>query len=142
MIRPLIPVIIAFTALVLRAEDWPQFRGLTGQGHSTERGLPVEWSESRNIMWKVPIAGLGWSSPAVAGGRVWLTSAMEKQLPISLRAVAFDIGTGREVLNVEVFTVEPNPSPNPKNSYASPTPIIEGDHVYVHYGPYGTAALS
>jgi outer membrane protein assembly factor BamB len=142
MIRPLIPVLFAFTALVLRAEDWPQFRGPTGQGHSTERGLPLEWSESRNVMWKVPIAGLGWSSPAVAGGRVWLTTAMEKQFPISLRAIALDTATGREVLNVEVFTVEPNPLLNAKNSYASPTPIIEGDRIYVHFGPYGTAALT
>jgi outer membrane protein assembly factor BamB len=93
-------------------------------------------------MWKVPIAGLGWSSPAVAGGRVWLTSALEKEFPISLRAIAFDIATGREVVNVEVFTVEANPLLNPKNSYASPTPIIEGDRVYVHFGPYGTAALT
>ena len=102
----------------------------------------MEWSESRNVMWKVPVPGLGWSSPAVAGGRVWLTTALERQYPVSLRAIALDAATGREVLNVEVFTVEPNPLLNPKNSYSSPTPIIEGDHVYVHFGPYGTAALT
>ena len=45
----------------LRAEEWPQFRGPTGQGHSTEVGLPLEWSESRNIAWKVPVDGSGWS---------------------------------------------------------------------------------
>jgi outer membrane protein assembly factor BamB len=135
-------MLFAFTALAVRAEDWPQFRGPAGQGHSSERGLPLEWSESRNVMWKVPVAGLGWSSPAVAGGRVWLTAAMEKQFPISLRAIALDVATGREVLNVEVFTVEPNPLLNPKNSYASPTPVIEGDRVYLHFGPYGTAALT
>jgi outer membrane protein assembly factor BamB len=67
---------------------------------------------------------------------------MEKQFPISLRAIALDVATGREVLNVEVFTVEPDPLLNPKNSYASPTPIIEGDRVYLHFGPYGTAALT
>ena len=44
------------------AEDWPAFRGPTGQGHSTEQGLPLEWSESRNITWKVPLPGAGWSS--------------------------------------------------------------------------------
>jgi outer membrane protein assembly factor BamB len=125
-----------------QAEDWPQFRGPAGQGHSSERGLPVEWSESQNVMWKVPVSGLGWSSPAVAGGLVWLTAAMEKLYPISLRAIALDAATGRQVLNVEVFTVEPNPLLNSKNSYASPTAIVEGDRVYVHFGPYGTAALT
>lgn len=140
--RTILLMLFAFTALAVRAEDWPQFRGPAGQGHSSERGLPLEWSESRNVMWKVPVAGLGWSSPAVAGGRVWLTAAMEKQFPISLRAIALDVATGREVLNVEVFTVEPNPLLNPKNSYASPTPVIEGDRVYLHFGPYGTAALT
>jgi outer membrane protein assembly factor BamB len=140
--RMIVPLFLVFTALTGRAEDWPQFRGPAGQGHSSERGLPLEWSDSRNVMWKAPIAGLGWSSPAVAGGRVWLTTAMEKQFPISLRAIAFDAATGREVVNVEVFTVEPDPLLNAKNSYASPTPIIEGERVYVHFGPYGTAALT
>ena len=140
--RMTFPMLLVFTVLAVRAEDWPQFRGPAGQGHSSERGLPLEWSESRNVMWKVPVAGLGWSSPTVAGGRVWLTAAMEKQFPISLRAIALDVATGREVLNVEVFTVEPNPLLNPKNSYASPTPVIEGDRVYLHFGPYGTAALT
>ncbi len=102
----------------------------------------MEWSEARNVAWKVPVAGLGWSSPAVSGGRVWLTTALEKQFPVSLRAIALDAATGREVLNLEVFTVEPNPLLNPKNSYASPTPIVEGNRVYVHFGPYGTAALT
>ena len=67
---------------------------------------------------------------------------MERQYPVSLRVIALDVVSGREVVNVEVFTVEPNPSLNVKNSYASPTPIIDGDRVYVHFGPYGTAALT
>src|SRR6186713_552024 len=51
------------------AEDWPQFRGPTGQGHSSESGLPVEWSETSNIVWKTRVPGTGWSSPVVAGGK-------------------------------------------------------------------------
>jgi outer membrane protein assembly factor BamB len=126
------------------AEDWPQFRGPGGQGHSAERGVPLEWSESRNVVWKTPVPGLGWSSPAVAGGRVWLTTATEdprRPGPVSLRALAFDVETGREVVNVEVFQMR-GPLLNPKNSHASPTPIVEGDRVYVHFGMNGTAALT
>jgi outer membrane protein assembly factor BamB len=130
------------------AEDWPQFRGPTGQGHSTERGLPLEWSESRNIVWKTPVPGAGWSSPVVAGSQVWLTSMTGSPDPrrgrgaLSLRALAFDVATGRETLNVELFRVD---SPGPmhqKNSRASPTPILDGDRVYVHFGAEGTAALT
>lgn len=137
-----IPVWVAVlaTAVVL-AQDWPQFRGPGGQGHSAERGLPSDWSESRNVVWKTPIPGLGWSSPVVAGGRVWLTAAIG-QRDISLRALAFDVETGREVVNVEVFRIKSPRVINPKNSWASPTPIVEGDRVYVHFGGDGTAALT
>ncbi|MEO7158475.1 MAG: PQQ-binding-like beta-propeller repeat protein [Vicinamibacterales bacterium] len=123
-------------------EDWPQFRGPDGQGHSVERGLPLEWGEARNVRWKSPIAGLGWSSPVVANGKVWLTSAVE-QRGISLRAIAFDADTGKEVVNVEVFKIPADRRDiNPKNNWASPTPIIDGNRVYVHFGADGTAALS
>jgi outer membrane protein assembly factor BamB len=131
-------------------EDWPAFRGPGGQGHSTERGLPLEWGEARNVRWKTPVAGLGWSSPVVANGRVWLTTAVEQPLDsavgkrgISLRVLAFDVETGREVVNVEVFKIPADRRGiNPKNSWASPTPILDGDRVFVHYGADGTAALS
>jgi len=129
------------------AEDWPQFRGPTGQGHSTEVGLPIDWSESQHIIWKVPVGG-GWSSPAVAGGRVWVTTVVETrstrgdEVTASLRAVAVDASTGRELVNVEVFRVEHAGAINVKNSRASPTPIVDGDRVYVHFGSDGTAALT
>ena len=71
----------------------------------------------------MPLPGLGWSSPVVADGRVWVTTAVE-QRGVSLRAIAFDAATGREVVNVEVFN-DPGDRRdiNPKNSWASPTPI-------------------
>jgi outer membrane protein assembly factor BamB len=132
--------LLALASPVL-GQDWPAFRGPGGQGHSVEHALPVEWSESRNIAWKTPVAGLGWSSPVVAGGRVWLTTATEGR-DTSLRVLAFDVESGREVTSVEVFRLRTARAINPKNSWASPTPIVEGDRVYVHYGADGTAALT
>lgn len=126
---------------VLRAEDWPQFRGPGGQGHSTERGLPLDWSETKNILWKMPVPGSGWSSPIVAGGRIWLTAAVPDR-GTSLRVMAFNVADGREVVNTEVFHLGTTRLLNAKNSFASPTPIIEGDRVYVHFGPDGTAAVT
>jgi outer membrane protein assembly factor BamB len=145
--RLLVLLLIAGTSILVQAEDWPQFRGPTGQGHATERGLPLEWSESKNIVWKTPVPGLGWSSPVVAAGRVWLTTVVESKerrgrVSASLRALAFDVATGREVVNVEVFRLDDAGYVNPKNSRASPTPIVDGERVYVHFGADGTAALT
>src|SRR6202163_3510699 len=134
-------LLLGALAAAVSAEDWPEFRGPTAQGHSTERGLPLEWSEPRNVMWKAGVPGLGWSSPVGGGGRVWGTSAI-KERGGSLRALAFDLETGRELVNAEVFRTRSADPLNAKNSLASPTPIVEGDRVYVHFGADGTAALT
>jgi outer membrane protein assembly factor BamB len=134
-------LLFALAATPAPPDDWPQFRGPAGQGHSAERGLPVEWSESTNVMWKVPVAGRGWSSPVVAGGRVWITAAI-KDRGLSLRLLAFDVENGREAVNVEVFKLRDGAPTNAKNSHASPTPIVQGDRVFVHFGADGTAALT
>ena len=141
--------VLILTAIVLlggraaaSAQDWPAFRGPGGQGHSAERDLPLEWAETRNVAWKTALPGLGWSSPVVSSGKVWITTALE-QRGVSLRLLAFDVATGRETLNVEVFHLTgARREINPKNSWASPTPIVDGDRVYVHFGADGTAALS
>jgi outer membrane protein assembly factor BamB len=138
----LVPLLLAWHAAVAAAQEWPQFRGPDGQGHSTERGLPVEWSESQNVAWKVAVPGRGWSSPVIASGRVWLTTATAVGRDSSLRLLSFDAGTGRQALDVEVVRLRGSELPNPKNSHASPTPVVEGDRVYVHFGAEGTAAVS
>jgi outer membrane protein assembly factor BamB len=61
---------------------------------------------------------------------------------MSLRALAFDVEDGRQVVDVELFRLDRTELLNPKNSFASPTPILEGDRVYVHFGAEGTAALT
>jgi outer membrane protein assembly factor BamB len=135
-------VSLLLTALLLRSSaraDWPQFRGPDGQGHAAVRGLPLHWSEKENVRWKVPIPGLGWSSPVIADGQVWLTTALDRGR--SLRAVGVDAATGRVVHDVEVFHVEQPPGINPKNSYASPTPVLEAGRLYVHFGTLGTACV-
>jgi outer membrane protein assembly factor BamB len=122
-----------------QAADWPQFRGPGGQGHSDATNLPLTWSETENIKWKVPVAGLGWSSPAIKGDQIWITSAVDDGK--TLHAIALDRATGKSLHDVTIFELaEPGPV-HAKNSHASPTPLIEGDRVYVHYGAHGTACL-
>src|ERR1044071_7303064 len=59
------------------AEDWPQWRGPTGQGIGTAKATPTTWSETENIGWKTPLRGKAWSSPVILGDEIWLTTAEE-----------------------------------------------------------------
>jgi outer membrane protein assembly factor BamB len=133
-------LLLLFLSVPILAQDWPEFRGPTGQGHSDERGLPLTWSESKNVKWKTAIPGRGWSSPAIQGDRIWLTTATEEGK--SLRAISVDRNTGATLQNVEVFRLKSLGEISPKNSYASPTPVLEGDRIYLHFGAYGTACLN
>ncbi|HEV3006120.1 MAG TPA: PQQ-binding-like beta-propeller repeat protein, partial [Pirellulales bacterium] len=122
------------------ADEWPQFRGPAGDGHANQQGLPLTWSESEHVVWKLPIAGLGWSSPVIRDGRIWLTTALDDGR--SLRAVCVDAKQGQVVRDVEVFHLEVPAPVHRKNSHASPTPILEGRRVFVHFGDNGTACLA
>lgn len=126
--------------------DWPGFRGLTGDGLATtsgsdqEIGLPTHWSETENITWKTAIPHIGWSTPVVMNGQIWLTTATEEGHDFF--AICVDARSGKIQFNERVFHADhPEPLGNPLNSYASPSPVIESGRVYVHFGSYGTACL-
>jgi outer membrane protein assembly factor BamB len=126
------------------AASWPQFRGPAGQGHAGAASLPLEWDTDRNVRWKTPVAGHGWSSPVVGHGLVFLTTGVPAaEGPPALHALAFDLATGALRWNTEVFAAAENSAQpiHKKNSPASPTPLIEGGRVYVHFGHHGTACL-
>ena len=132
---------ISFMLAAVLAQEWPQFRGPEGQGVSKVSRVPLKWSEaSENVTWKLPIEGLGWSSPVILDKQLWMTTATEGGK--SLRAICVDAATGKILHNVEVFRVDTPGSSHKKNSFASPTPILDKDRVYVHFGSNGTACLS
>lgn len=124
----------------LRAEEsWPQFRGPTGQGIATAKGLPLKWSETENVKWKTAIHGKAWSSPVVLGRQIWLTTATEDGR--ELFAVAVDRDSGRIIHDLRLFQI-PEPQYADKfNSYGSPTPVLEEGRVHVTFGSPGTACL-
>lgn len=132
---------VALLALLpLRAdESWPQFRGPTGQGLSAATGLPVKWSETENVKWKVPLAGKAWSSPVILGDQIWLTTATEDGRELS--AIALDRATGRILHDLKLFQVAEPQYADKFNSYGSPTPVIEPGRVYITFGSPGTACL-
>jgi len=123
--------------------DWPEFRGPTTQGLSDAKRVPVTWSESENVVWKTAIEGLGWSSPVIRNGRLFITTAVpgddgESQ---SLRGVCVDTDSGKVLWDVALFKTEGAVEIHKKNSHASASPLIDGDRVFMHFGPHGTAAL-
>ncbi len=129
------------------AEDWTEFRGPTGQGHSTTTGLPTNWSGEKNVAWKHEIPGKGWSSPIVLGKRLYLTTAVPvadggETGPQSLRTICLDTADGNILWNVEVFQQPDSVPMHAKNSHASPTPVTDGMRLFVHFGPHGTACLA
>lgn len=131
----------------VRADDWPQFRGPTGQGIAPEGHYTVEWSASKNVAWRKPIPGKGWSSPIVSGGFVYLTTAVAAEetnkRDLSLRALCLNAQTGETIWDTEVFRHDGSQAPpiHSKNSHASPTPLTDGKRLYVHFGHQGTACL-
>ena len=133
--------IVLFTAPV-RAGDWTEFRGPTGQGIADGK-LPLEWSPTRNVVWKQAIPGAGWSSPVVVAGRVYLTTAVPQAGGYSLRTLCLDAKSGQTLWNVEVVNQGATaPKIQSKNSHASPTPLFADGRIYVHFGHMGTACLN
>ncbi len=122
--------------------DWPMFRGPQGDGHvGADAGeLPLHWSETEGVAWKTEIPHRGWSTPVMAEGKVWLTTATVEGNDFFV--IAVDAKTGEILHNERLFHSDnPEPLGNPINGYASPSPTIEPGWVYISFGSYGTACL-
>jgi outer membrane protein assembly factor BamB len=153
-----VPVILVLlTVAPTRAdENWPQFRGLESRGIAHADALPVRWSATDNIEWKAEIPGRGWSSPIVWGGRVFLTTVVNqgesekptkglyfggnRPVPKSVhqwKVYCLDLETGRVIWQRQVHQSKPETSIHLKNSFASETPVTDGQHVYVTFGNVG-----
>jgi outer membrane protein assembly factor BamB len=159
--------VLTLASSISFCDDWPQFRGPDGQGLALGSQIPVKWDNADSIRWATDIPGTGWSSPVVQGDRVWLTTAVEtKPTPeqiakqqkesrlapdlfkrrqvaglVSLRVLCLNRKTGQLIRETEFATVDSPEAIHVGNTYASPTPVIEGNHLYVHFGINGTACL-
>jgi outer membrane protein assembly factor BamB len=142
------------------AEDgWMQFRGPSA-GIAEDRNLPDTWTGTENVVWKLDIPGRGWSSPVVAGDRIYLTSVIASQPeeapkkglyfggnreappPDDHRWMVYcvDWKTGKLLWEREVHHGKA-PSRHLKNSYASETPVTDGERVYAYFGSAGVFCL-
>ena len=121
-------------------QDWPVFRGPWGNGQTHSSQLPLHWSETDNVRWKIPIPYEGWSTPVVMDGQVWVSSATKDGHDFYVFCV--DAGTGRMLFEKHLFHCDtPESLGNSVNCYAASSPAIESGRVYVHFGSYGTACL-
>lgn len=120
-------VFLTLLVATLEAEDWPRFRGPTGQGISSEKDIPLTWSNTENIAWKTAIAGEGWSSPVISGDRVFITSTTDDGA--SCHVICVDRRSGKILWNTKVFDQEVKKK-RKENSYATPTPATDGQRVY------------
>jgi outer membrane protein assembly factor BamB len=161
-------VLAATLVLPLAADDsnWPQWRGPGGQGVSSDAEAPRSWTHDTNVAWKTAIPGRGHSSPVVWGHRVFLTTAIEGEVVAghkavrhelegqefvhpdavsgdraqTLKVMALDVGTGAIVWERTAYEGPMYDSRHRRGSFASATPVTDGDTVFVSFGSEGVYA--
>ena len=163
---------------------WPRFRGADATQVSMSESLPSSWSKSDNVEWVAEVPGVGWSSPIVWDGRVFLTAAtsdqemkqpslgtdfsndyiaelraqglpsdeinrrlyardreMPDEIVIRLLVLCYDLETGKELWRRQVYEGNPRGGRHRKNSYASETPVTDGENVYAYFTHHGLFAF-
>ena len=165
---PLLPCLwtvvaaISATMLPVMAADsnWNQFRGPGARGIASGR-IPERWSATENVEWKAELPGMGWSSPVVWGNRVFLTTVVSERQPEppkkglyfggdrptppgdthQWKALCLDLRSGRKLWETSLHSGAPASSRHLKNSFASETPVTDGERLYVLFGNLGLYAL-
>ena len=123
-------VLLFFMPCLLLSENWPNWRGPSGDGISLEKGIPVKWSPTENIAWRVAIPGKGHSSPVAWDNKVFLTTCLpEKEQRLLL---CLDQRTGKKLWQKVVLN-SPLETIHPLNSRASGTSATDGQHVFVTF---------
>ncbi len=138
-------------------EHWPQFRGPGARGVASGQNLPDRWSATENIAWKTDLPGRGWSSPIVWGQQVFLTTAVNRgeleqpikglyfggnrpkppDVQLEYQVICLDLESGEMLWQQTVEEGSPDSPIHVKNSYASETPVTDGQRVYAYFGNLG-----
>ena len=162
VVMVLLLLLTSLNTTSVQAQDrWPQFRGPGARSVADGKNLPDAWSATENVAWKTEVPGRGWSSPIIWGDRIFVTTAVnstELEVPkkglyfggnrpeprdvrLELKVLCLDLATGKELWNK---TLQQGPASNPihlKNSFASETPVTDGERVYVYFGNQGLHCL-
>ena len=146
-----------------QSSAWLEWRGPGGLGHAAAKSLPISWSETDNVNWKTSIPGRGWSTPVIANGKIWLTTAHETEASeaekkerlktntanqpltvlskVALHVICIDQKSGKILHDLKVLEKKNPQWVHQLNSYASPTPVLAPGRLYAHFGSYGTACI-
>ncbi|MBM3832392.1 MAG: serine/threonine protein kinase [Verrucomicrobia bacterium] len=154
--------ILLLQALPLSAEEhWPQFRGPKSLGTSENNNLPTTWGANQNVKWRTDVPGYGWSSPIAWGDKIFLTSVVkdgevetpkkglyfggDRPTPSSARhqwmVYCLDLKSGKKLWEKQAHQGAPSSSIHLKNTYASETPVTDGERVYAYFGNVGIYCL-
>ena len=143
-------------------DHWPSFRGAESRGVSENPDLPDKWSATKNVAWKTDVPGRGWSSPIVWDKKIFLTTVVNKgesespkkglyfggnrlKIPESThlwKVICLDLDSGEILWDKDVHKGKPKSSIHLKNSYASETPVTDGELVYCYFGSLGLYAMN
>jgi len=147
-------------------QDWPQFRGASGDGRATAATHPEKWSPEENVAWKTPIPGVGWSQPIVWGDKIFLTTAVSdnakrpkpgdwspgeagmltaifgnyrKPPAIDYRwlVLCLDRATGKVLWQQTAHEGKPPIPIHAQNTYATETPATDGERLIAYFGMVG-----
>ena len=156
---------LALLPLPSRADSpWPQFRGPNGDGVVEDAQVPARFGEEQNLSWKTTVPGRGWSSPVVSDQTIWVTTAVEVEADpteikarmkrsgvkdremksrsvaqsIELKLLGYQLDNGKLSHEILLEKYDDPDAIHALNSYASPTPVIDGGNIYCHFGTYGT----
>jgi len=162
-------VLVTALSALPHAENWPQFRGLQGGSAPDDPALPDTWSPTENIVWKLEVPGYAWSSPIVWGDHIFITTAINPagdvvrptseylagslggtmtfrdlatpKEPLRWTVYDIDFRTGKIRWERQVHQAAPTQSRHQKNSYASETPVTDGERVYAYFSYVGLFAF-
>jgi outer membrane protein assembly factor BamB len=151
----MVPVAVFIVLTSFKTDNWPQFRGPKSNQLTTEKMLPLEWSDEKNLLWKIELPGRGWSCPIVWGNKVFVTNAVLEDPSIlpqveagrrlenpdsavyNFEVICLDIDSGKEIWKKTAYKGLPRYKTHRDNNYAPETMVTDGQHVYAYFGMTG-----
>src|SRR5688500_2154237 len=121
------------------AADWPEWRGMAQNGTTPETDLPLTWSATKNVAWKVSLPGPGNSTPVIHGEKVFVTGASEKGAVRSV--LCFDRTGGKQIWRRDTKFAG-NETTHETNPYCSSSPVTDGERVFAWHGSAGVVAYT
>jgi outer membrane protein assembly factor BamB len=116
------------------AENWPMWRGANGDGTCAESALPLKWSTTENVLWKVALPDRGNSTPVIWGDKLFLTQAIEKEGKRLL--LCFDKKTGKPLWDAGIIYREKELT-HATNPYCAASPATDGERVIAFHASAG-----